>query len=149
MSRSESQVPAGSIAVIGMACRLPGANSVEDFWQNLRSGVESITFFTPEQLKAAGVAPQLIGKPGFVAAKGVLDQADCFDAGFFGYSPREAALMDPQQRVFVECAWTALEHAGYDPRSYRGAIAVFAGKHPEHISAAESLAEPRADQHGR
>ncbi|UGY28906.1 SDR family NAD(P)-dependent oxidoreductase [Bradyrhizobium septentrionale] len=123
----ESTSPVGAIAVIGLACRLPGANSAEEFWSNLRAGVESITFFTPEQLEAAGVDRKATETPGYVAAKGVLEHADCFDAGFFGISPREAELMDPQQRVFLECAWTALEDAGCDPREYSGAIGVFAG----------------------
>lgn len=117
----------GAIAVIGMACRFPGAETPDAFWNNLRDGVESITFFTEAELRAAGVDPKLINDPAYVPAKGVLEQADCFDAGFFGFSPREAALMDPQQRVFLECAWSAIEDAGYDPRSYPGAISVFAG----------------------
>ena len=117
----------GAVAVIGLACRFPGAASADEFWRNLRAGKESITFFDDEELKAAGIRPERIKDPGFVPAKGVLEQADCFDAAFFGFSPREAALMDPQQRLFLECAWTALEHAGYDSQSYRGAIGVFAG----------------------
>ena len=115
------------IAIIGMACRFPGASSIDAFWRNLRSGTESITFFSDEELAAAGVnVRQLRGAP-FVAAKGVLEAADGFDAGFFGMSPREAALMDPQQRVFLETAWSALEHAGYDSHAYAGPIGVFAG----------------------
>ncbi|UFZ08167.1 SDR family NAD(P)-dependent oxidoreductase [Bradyrhizobium ontarionense] len=123
----ESASPAGAIAVVGLACRLPGANNADEFWSNLSQGVESITFFTPEQLEAAGIDRKVSEKPGYVAAKGVLDEADCFDAGFFGISPREAELMDPQQRVFLECAWTALEDAGCDPQRYPGAIGVVAG----------------------
>ncbi|MGA8810768.1 MAG: type I polyketide synthase, partial [Thermoanaerobaculia bacterium] len=116
-----------SIAVVGMACRFPGAKNTGDFWRNLRAGVESITFFTPDELKAAGVDPARANDPRYVTAKGVLDDADAFDAGFFGFSPREAALMDPQQRVFLETAWTALENAGYDAKKYDGPIGVFAG----------------------
>lgn len=123
----ESASPAGAVAVIGIACRFPGANSAEEFWSNLSAGVESITFFTSEQLEAAGVDRNTIKSPGYVAAKGVLEHADGFDAGFFGLSPREAELMDPQQRVFLECAWSALEDAACDPRRYPGAIGVFAG----------------------
>jgi acyl transferase domain-containing protein len=104
------------IAVVGMGCRFPGANTPDELWANLRSGVESITFREHDS-----------DDPRFVAAKGILDQADSFDAGFFGVSPREAALMDPQQRVFLETAWTALEAAGYDSRNYAGRIGVFAG----------------------
>jgi acyl transferase domain-containing protein/acyl carrier protein len=115
-----------SIAVVGMACRFPGANTPDELWQNLSAGIESITFFTPEELQAAGAAAPL-GDPRHVPAKGVIDQADGFDAGFFGFSPREAALMDPQQRVFLETAWSALEDAGYDSKKYAGPIGVFAG----------------------
>jgi acyl transferase domain-containing protein/acyl carrier protein len=116
-----------SVAVIGMACRFPGAPSVDAFWRNLRDGVESIHFFTPEELQAAGVTTGELSDPRFVAAKGVLEDADGFDAAFFGFSPREAALMDPQQRVFLETAWSALEDAGYDSKKYAGPIGVFAG----------------------
>jgi acyl transferase domain-containing protein len=116
-----------SIAVVGMACRFPGAATAEDFWRNLHDGVESITFFTPDELRAAGVTAAEMQDPRYVAAKGVLEDADAFDAGFFGFSPREAALMDPQQRVFLETAWSALEDAGYDSKKYPGTIGVFAG----------------------
>ncbi|WP_437283008.1 beta-ketoacyl synthase N-terminal-like domain-containing protein [Sorangium sp. So ce375] len=118
--------PDSAIAIVGMACRFPGADSPEQFWRNLCAGVESIRFFTDEELLAAGVARDKLGQPGFVAAKAVLDGADRFDAGFFGFSPRDAALMDPQQRVFLECAWAALEHAGYTPDTAER-VGVFAG----------------------
>jgi acyl transferase domain-containing protein len=115
------------IAVIGLACRFPGASSAEAFWNNLRAGVESITFFSAEELQAAGVDSKIIQDPRYVGAKGVVDEADGFDAGFFGVSPREAALMDPQQRIFLETAWSALEDAGHEPGNYQGSIGVFAG----------------------
>ncbi len=127
MSDDETGSPPGAIAVIGMACRFPGAESPDEFWRNLRDGKESITFFTEDELRAAGVDPEHIGQPGYVGAKGVLEQADCFDAGFFGFSPRDAAITDPQQRVYLECAWSAMEDAGYESRDYPGAIGVFAG----------------------
>ncbi|AWK88323.1 type I polyketide synthase [Azospirillum thermophilum] len=120
-------LPPGAVAVVGLACRLPGADSPDAFWRLLRSGGEAITRFTAGELEAAGFDPAVTGQPGFVAAKGVLAEADGFDAGFFGFSPREAALMDPQHRVFLECAWMALEDAGYDPKGHPGAIGVFAG----------------------
>jgi phthiocerol/phenolphthiocerol synthesis type-I polyketide synthase E len=116
-----------SVAVVGLACRLPGANSPAEFWLNLREGVESISLFSEEELAAAGVEPAQFREGGYVAAKGLLEGADCFDAGFFGFSPREASLMDPQQRVFLECAWAALEDAGYDCRGYEGEVGVYAG----------------------
>ncbi|HYH19581.1 MAG TPA: SDR family NAD(P)-dependent oxidoreductase [Azospirillum sp.] len=124
---TQHDVPPGAIAVVGLACRLPGADSPDAFWRLLRDGEEAITRFTAEELEAAGLDPAVTGQPGFVAAKGVLAEADAFDAGFFGFSPREAALMDPQQRVFLECAWMALEDAGHDPKAHPGAIGVFAG----------------------
>lgn len=120
-------LPESAIAVIGLACRFPGADTAEEFWRLLSDGREAITFFSPEQLEAAGIDRRLTGQPGFVAAKGVLEEADGFDAAFFGFSPREAALMDPQQRVFLECAWAALEDAGHAGKDSGGAVGVFAG----------------------
>jgi phthiocerol/phenolphthiocerol synthesis type-I polyketide synthase E len=115
------------IAIIGMAGRFPGAKDIDEFWRNLRNGVESIAFFTPEELAASGVDPDLLKDPAYVPAAGFLEEADSFDASFFGYSPREAELMDPQQRIMLECAWMAVEHAGYDPEEYDGLIGVFGG----------------------
>ncbi|MEM7582518.1 MAG: amino acid adenylation domain-containing protein [Acidobacteriota bacterium] len=115
------------IAIIGMACRLPGARDVEAFWQNLAEGVESITVFDDEQLRRSGVDPTRRDDPDFVPAGGVLDDIDGFDAAFFGFSPREAEILDPQHRAFLENAWHALEHAGYDPERHPGRIGVFAG----------------------
>jgi amino acid adenylation domain-containing protein len=115
------------IAIVGMAGRFPGADSVDAFWDNLAGGVESIRFFSEDELRSAGVPEVMFRDPHYVPARGYLEEGDCFDAAFFGYSPREAELIDPQQRVFLECAWTALEHAGYDPARYEGAIGVFAG----------------------
>jgi acyl transferase domain-containing protein len=116
-----------AIAIIGMACRVPGADDPDTFWRNIRDGVESITTFTDEELIAAGVDPVRLSSPSYVKAKAILPQIDHFDAAFFGFTPREAEIMDPQQRVFLECAWSALEQAGYDPERYDGAIGVFAG----------------------
>ncbi|CAH8709848.1 type I polyketide synthase [Paenibacillus thiaminolyticus] len=118
------------IAVIGMAARFPGADNLDEFWRNLRDGVESITFFTGEELLQEGVDPALVSHPSYVKAKGILNGIDQFDAAFFGYSPREAELMDPQLRLFHECAWEALESAGYNPDAYPGLIGVYAGATP-------------------
>ncbi|HMB71220.1 MAG TPA: beta-ketoacyl synthase N-terminal-like domain-containing protein, partial [bacterium] len=115
------------IAVIGMALRVPGAVTVETFWDNLRNGVESITRFTPDELRAAGVPEELIADPKYVPAAGVIDDHDLFDAAFFGYPPREAEVMDPQHRAFLECAWEAVEAAGIDPSRTRQRVGVFAG----------------------
>ncbi|NJN67595.1 MAG: acyltransferase domain-containing protein, partial [Chloroflexaceae bacterium] len=113
------------IAVIGMSGRFPGAATLQQFWQNLCDGVEGITFFSEPETRAAGVAPELLAHPNYVSAGGVLEGADQFDAAFFGFNPREAELLDPQHRLFLECAWEALECAGYDPERYEGIIGVF------------------------
>jgi phthiocerol/phenolphthiocerol synthesis type-I polyketide synthase E len=115
------------VAVIGMAGRFPGAPDVESFWAALAQGREGISHLSDDELAEAGVSRDLLRRPDYVKAKGVLDGADRFDAGFFGYSPREAEIMDPQHRVFLECAWEALESAGHDPRTFEGRIGVFAG----------------------
>ncbi|WP_216655353.1 type I polyketide synthase [Thermoleptolyngbya sichuanensis] len=122
--------PSNDIAVIGLACRFPGAASPAEFWQNLQNGVESITFFSDEEILATGIDPNLVRHPNYVKASPILDDVEQFDADFFGYSPREAELLDPQQRLMLECAWEALEDAGYDPFAYAadgGAIALYAG----------------------
>lgn len=115
------------VAIIGTAGRFPGANNVSAFWQNLRAGVEAIASLSDEELLSLGVEPALLENPNYVRAKGVLADIDLFDAAFFGYSPREAEITDPQQRLFLESAWSALEDAGYDPEAYTGAIGVYAG----------------------
>jgi acyl transferase domain-containing protein/thioesterase domain-containing protein len=115
------------IAIIGMALRLPGARTPEAFWHNLREGVESVVFLSDEELLAAGVRPALLREPDYVRACVPLDDFDKFDAAFFGFSPRDAAIMDPQHRVFLECAWEAVENAGYDPERYDGAVGVYGG----------------------
>src|SRR5436190_1497929 len=115
------------IAIIGLASRFPGAANTEAFWQNLCQGVEAITPLSDDELKASGVPSALFKNPQYVKAAALLDDIEGFDASFFGYTPREAEIMDPQQRVFLECAWEALEHAGYNPDTYPGLIGVYAG----------------------
>ncbi len=114
------------VAIIGMAGRYPKADNLKEFWQNLVDGVESISFFTDDELE---YLPKVNhnSEIKFVKARGVLENADLFDAEFFGYNPREAALMDPQHRLFLECAWHALEDAGYCAEKYNGSVGVFAG----------------------
>jgi len=114
------------IAIIGMACRLPGATDTEAFWRVLRDGIECIRSFSDAELLAMGVPLHTLQSEGFVKAGAVLDGIDRFDAAFFGYSPREAELMDPQHRLFLECAWEALERAGCVP-DHRRTAGVFAG----------------------
>jgi amino acid adenylation domain-containing protein len=116
------------IAIIGMSGRFPGAGNVEEFWRNLRDGVESISFFTDEEIQGTwidGAPPK--DNPAFVKARGVVEKPEWFDAEFFNMTPREAELMDPQQRVFLECAWEALENAGCNPDTFDGLAGVFAG----------------------
>jgi amino acid adenylation domain-containing protein len=115
------------VAIIGMALRFPGANTPEQFWDNLRNGVESISFFSDEEVLAAGVNPERLNDPNYVKAEACVDDVEYFDAAFFGYNPREAERLDPQQRFFLECAWEALERAGYDSEQYNGRIGVFGG----------------------
>src|SRR5437868_15456533 len=122
-----NELNGSEIAIVGMSCRFPGAGNIEEFWRNLRDGVESITFLTDEELEPSGVDPAALDDPNYVKAAAVIDDADLFDATFFGYTPREAEIMDPQQRLFLECAWEAFEHAGYDLETYQGAIGVYAG----------------------
>ncbi len=115
------------IAIVGMAGRFPGARNVEELWRNLRAGVESIRSFSDEEMLREHVSPEALAQPGAVKAGGVLDEVDRFDAEFFGISRREAEILDPQQRFFLECAWEALESAGHVPSRSRGSIGVFAG----------------------
>jgi acyl transferase domain-containing protein/acyl carrier protein len=117
----------GKVAVCAMAARLPGASSIDRFWSNLADGVESVTRFTDEELLSAGEDPELLRNPDYVRARAVLDDVEWFDAGFFGFTPTEAEILDPQIRLFLECAWEALELAGYDPERYKGSISIFAG----------------------
>ncbi len=115
------------IAVIGMACRVPGARNTREYWNNLCAGQESVTFFSREELLRAGLEARRVDHPSFVKASPMLAGVELFDADLFECSPREARLMDPQHRVFLETAWEALEDAGYAPRAYGGAIGIFAG----------------------
>ena len=113
------------VAIIGMACRFPGANSIEAFWQNLRQGVESITHFSDDELIAAGEDVAVLRDPRYVRTRGILKDVEYFDAAFFDYSSKEAQISDPQHRIFLECAWEALEHAGYGSERYRGVVGVY------------------------
>jgi acyl transferase domain-containing protein/NADP-dependent 3-hydroxy acid dehydrogenase YdfG/acyl carrier protein len=118
---------AGAIAVVGMACRFPGARNVDEYWENLCAGKESIERLGDEALRLAGVEEEELRSHNYVKAAAILDDMEMFDGEFFGFSPKESAIMDPQHRHFLECGWEALEHAGYDPLGYPGAIGCFAG----------------------
>ncbi len=115
------------IAIVGMAGRFPGARNVDEFWLNLRDGISSLTTFSEKELQDAGVSVDELQQDHYVRTKGVLRDIDYFAAPFFGYSPREAEIMDPQQRFFLETAYEALEHAGYDPDAYNDLIGIYAG----------------------
>lgn len=127
MSNTEIFAEVEGIAIVGMAGRFPRARNLDQFWQNLRDGVEAISFFTDEELRAAGVDAALLRDPAYVKANGILEDAELFDASFFGINHREAEMMDPQHRIFLECAWEALENAGYTSDSYHARIGVYAG----------------------
>ena len=142
---SASRTPGEPVAIVAMAGRFPGAPDVETFWDNLCAGRESIRFFAPDELDPA-VSQAERDEPGYVAARGVVDGADQFDAGFFGMSPREAELTDPQQRVFLELCWECMERAGYVPDGQTKPVGVFGGMHnatyfQKHISGRPDLVE--------
>ncbi|UCH93306.1 MAG: acyltransferase domain-containing protein [Candidatus Aminicenantes bacterium] len=123
------------IAIIGMSARLPGAKNIDQFWDNLKNSVESVTFFTDEDLETAGIPGEEINNPNYiyVRARGILEDIETFDASFFNFTPNEAAIMDPQTRLFHECAWEALENAGYDSWSYDGLIGLYAGANTNYL----------------
>ena len=113
------------IAIVGMAGRFPQAKNLDEYWQNLQNGIESISFFSDAELQ--NIDKNLLNNPNYVKATAVLEDIESFDASFFGYSPREAEIMDPQSRIFLESAWEALENAGYNTDTYQGRIGIYAG----------------------
>ncbi|MCW3815757.1 amino acid adenylation domain-containing protein [Micromonospora sp. DR5-3] len=136
--------PSGAIAVVGLACRFPAARTVEEYWRLIFDGAEAVREFTVEEALADGADPGLLADPAYVRAGTVLPDIDRFDAAFFGFTPREAQILDPQHRLLLECVWEALEHAGYDPQAYAGQIGLFAGSGRntyflEHLSTAPEL----------
>lgn len=126
MGTSENNSLEG-IAIIGMAGRFPKAKDLDEFWQNLRDGVEAISVLTDEDIISTGIDPSVLNSPKHIKAGAVLEDIEFFDATFFGFNPREAAITDPQHRLFLECAWSALENAGYNSETYPGQIGVYAG----------------------
>ncbi|HEX8536011.1 MAG TPA: beta-ketoacyl synthase N-terminal-like domain-containing protein, partial [Cystobacter sp.] len=144
--RTTADEDSHDIALIGMAGRFPGAADVHAFWDNLRQGVESISRFTPEELEPSPLFPEALHThPDFVPAGGILEGAEGFDAGFFELSPREATWMDPQQRLFLQCAWHALEDAGYDPERFQGPISLHAGAGTSSVHLLSLLGQTRKD----
>src|SRR5665213_2979543 len=116
-----------AIAVIGMAGRFPNAEDVNIFWWNLEHAVESLVEYSDAEMLEAGVPQALLDNPNFVKRGTPFERADWFDAGFFGFNPREAEILDPQHRLFLECAWEALEDAGYGGEARRESVGVYAG----------------------
>ncbi|MCH2094784.1 MAG: SDR family NAD(P)-dependent oxidoreductase [Rhodobacteraceae bacterium] len=129
MSLNSTHAPIGDtdIAIVGMAARLPGAHSIEAYWRNLRDGISSIRRLSDQELIDAGESRGLIRHKDYVACAAPLEGFKEFDAEFFGFSPKEAAVMDPQHRQFLETAWEALETAGHIPENFDGQVGVFAG----------------------
>lgn len=115
------------MAIIGMAGRFPGAKDIDEFWENLCAGAETVHFFTDEELKAAGVTQAELDNPNYVKAAPILEDIEFFDASFFDYTPMEASVMDPQHRLLLECAWQALENAGYAGERNTDSIGIYAG----------------------
>jgi amino acid adenylation domain-containing protein len=139
--RNENGRARDAVAVIGMVGRFPGAANLDQLWDNLCNSVESISFFTPEEL-GPGIDDRLRCDPDYIRARGLIEGADLFDASFFGISPLEAQVMDPQQRIFLELAQQALENAGYDAERYKGRIGVFAGIGDNHYYTTNLLTHP-------
>ena len=115
------------IAVLGMSCRFPGADTIEEFWEILKNGVESIYFFSEEELKASGLTGKLKDRDDLKPVRGIVTDPEFFDPAFFGYKPLDAEFMDPQVRLLYECSWEALEFSGYNPETYEGRIGIYAG----------------------
>ncbi len=126
-SSSADAFPSHATAIVGMAGRFPDAPDLDRFWANIRDGVESLREYTDQEMAAAGVPPELRGNPNFVPRGTTLEGADLFDADFFQMSPGEAKITDPQQRLFLECAWEAMEHAGYAPGHIDVPVGLYAG----------------------
>ena len=122
--------PDNAIAVVGMAGKFPGANDVSTFWSNLRRGKESIVSLSEQELRDAGVSEKTLADPSYVRRAPLLDGIDEFDADFFGLPPLAAQVLDPQHRLFLQCAWHALEDAGCDPARFDGSIGVYGTSSP-------------------
>lgn len=123
---AENSLKSGDIAVIGLSGRFPGANNIDEFWKNLCDGKESISRFSDKEVIDSGVSPETLKKPGYVKAWGTIDDVDKFDAEFFGFNPREAEMLDPQQRIFLEEVFKAIQNAGYDTEKLGGSVGIFA-----------------------
>ncbi len=127
MSHTNHDKPGHCIAVIGMAGRFPGAKDIDQYWENLRDGKETIRHFSKEELRATKIAESTLDNPHYVRARGMIEGVEQFDPGFFGLSPRQAEILDPQQRVWLECVQEALEDAGFTGNAPEEIVGVFAG----------------------
>ncbi len=127
IANNDDQNDVNDIAIIGFSGQFPGAKTADQFWENIIQRKESITHFTGEALKCSDITAEQISDSRYVCSRGVIEEAEYFDAQFFNFSPNEAVLTDPQHRLFIEHAWTVLESAGYSPKKYKGSIGVYAG----------------------
>ncbi len=141
----ETKLTGLEIAVIGMSGRFPGARNLDEFWENIKTGAETVSHFSDQELLEYGVDPELLRDPNYVKAKGVLEDLELFDAQFFGYNPSEARGMDPQIRIMLESAWHLLEDAGYDPDTYSGSIGLYVGASTDVNWTAQFLLSQRLD----
>ena len=123
----DTSLEGSEIAIIGLACRFPGARTADEFWLRLRDGIELITLLSDEEIEPSLVDPANPADSNYVKAASMIDDVELFDASFFGIPPREAEVMDPQHRIFLECAWEALENAGYNSETFKGKIGLYAG----------------------
>ncbi|MCU0289245.1 MAG: SDR family NAD(P)-dependent oxidoreductase, partial [Acidobacteria bacterium] len=146
VSKPAGIIKNADIAVIGMAGRFPGAANIHEFWHNLKNSIHAISFFSDSELAESGIDPELLQTPNYVKAAGILEDKDRFDAAFFNYTHGEARVMDPQMRIFHECAWQALEDAAYNPTEYELPVGLYAGagdnvewKIRVHLSAGEHV----------
>ncbi len=149
MSKQAYELTGLEIAVIGMAVRLPGADNLQAYWQNLIEGRNCITTFTDEQLLAAGISESSLSDPAYVKCKGIVEQGMGFEPAFFDYNHREADIMDPQLRVYHETVYQALTHAGYMPQYYDGAIGLYGGAGANPLWSARFLANNTANAAGQ
>lgn len=127
MNGKKNEFTGLEIAVIGMSCRVPGADNLDDFWEILSQGKNTISFFSDEELKESGINEDCLRDTNYIKAKGILGNAEYFDPAFFGYTPAEARVMDPQIRILHECTWEALEDSGYNSFEFPGLIGLFTG----------------------
>ena len=145
-----NKMPSHAVAIVGMAGRFPGARNLDEFWRNISTGIGKLSnTLTEADMDAAGIPSDVRSNPNFVPKYTTLEDADLFDAGFFGMSPREAQILDPQQRIFLECAWEALENAGYSSGGCEQAIGVYAGASMNTYLISQTPAQSRIHCDGR